>query len=234
MKVVNRREIALVVRGLLIFDLDGTLFQTHLVTVPAVERSFGKRGLPVPSAEEICDFFGKPDSEFRAWIRSLCPEQTATEVWREIGRLERALIPEKGKLYPEVYEVLTSLRSSVAQMAICSNGSRGYVEAVLSSQSLDVFFDAVRCRQSGQDNKPSMVAELLRQLRGRPGLVIGDRHDDIDAAHSNGLGAIAATYGYGSAEELISADAAVASPAELRDLVVSLLCGDVSPAVDAD
>ena len=42
-------------RGLLIFDLDGTLFQAHKVTVPATQRSFQDQGLPAPPADERDD-----------------------------------------------------------------------------------------------------------------------------------------------------------------------------------
>jgi len=46
-----------------------------------------------------------------------------------------------------------------------------------------------------------MVGELLAGLGGGPGAVIGDRADDLRAAHENRLTAIAAAYGFGSPEE---------------------------------
>ena len=220
-------------RGLLIFDVDGTLFQTHLVTVPAVQQSFQRHGLPIPPDREICDLFGRSGGEFRAWLRSLCPEQTVGELGRDIGRIEQEMVHERGRLFPRAREVLTTLRSSAAQMAVCSNGSRAYVEAVLLSQGIDGLFDAVRCRQSDRDSKPLMVAELLDELDARPAIVIGDRDDDVEAAHENGLRAVAATYGYGSEEELASADAEAASALELPDLVATLLRSDPQKSVVA-
>ncbi len=64
-----------------------------------------------------------------------------------------------------------------------------------------------------------MVQGLLAQLTGRPAVVVGDRGEDVRAARENGLHAIAATYGYGSAEELAGAVAAAGSASEVATLV---------------
>jgi hypothetical protein len=49
------------------------------------------------------------------------------------------------------------------------------------------------------------VEEVFRELL--------DRLDDIETAHGNGLCAIAASYGYGSVDELALAEATAALPA---------------------
>jgi len=211
--------------GLLIFDLDGTLFRADTVTIPAVQRSFQEHGLPLPSPEKICSFFGKPVADFNAWMRSQCPQESADELINAVTRRELELISETGALYPHVREVLTTLRASVGQMAICTNGPQDYVERVVTVHGLKPFFDAIRHRKFTKDSKPRMVRELLGRLPSRPAIVIGDRHDDVQAAHENGLYAIAATYGFGDAQELGSADAAASSPSDLPALVRSLLTG---------
>ncbi len=210
-------------RGLLIFDLDGTLFRAETVTVPAVQRSFQERGLPIPASEEICSFFGKPNSEYYAWLGSRCPQEKAAELIAVVDSRELALISETGELYPRVLEILSTLKAMVSQMAICTNGPQNYVERVMGVHGLEAFFDTVRYRKFDHDSKPLMARELLERMASRPAIVIGDRQDDIEAAHQNGLLAIAATYGYGVAEELKAADAAAASPSDLPDLVRSLL-----------
>jgi len=210
-------------RGLVIFDLDGTLFRAESVTVPAVRRAFGMRGLPEPSDEEIRCFIGRPTPELHAWISSQCPADMGEEVARDVDRFEIELVTEAGELYPGALEALHELRASVAQMAICTNGPRPYVQAVLGGYSLARFFDAVRLLESDDDRKPGMVRDLLARLSARPAVVVGDRGDDVAAAHRNGLPAVAAMYGVGSREELAAADALAASPSELPRLVTELL-----------
>jgi len=220
-------------RGLVIFDLDGTLFRTETVTVPAVEQTFRHLGLPVPSREEICSFFGRPVSAFHAWLRSLAPRHDQDAAVAAVDHLELELIPQTGELYPHVQQVLTTLRASVEQMALCTNGSWEYVWRVVAAHDLKRFFDAIRCRQSDRDTKPLMIRELLSQLKGRPAVVVGDRHDDIEAAHENGIRAIAATYGYGSPEELEQADAAAIAPSDISRLVVRWTAPDAGESSEA-
>jgi phosphoglycolate phosphatase-like HAD superfamily hydrolase len=52
--------------------------------------------------------------------------------------------------------------------------------------------------------------------------VIGDRLADIEAAHENGLRAIAADYGYGTDAEIASADRVAQSVLDIPRLVAEL------------
>ncbi len=209
--------------GLLIFDLDGTLFRTETVTVPAVRQGFNDLNLPVPRTEDIHSFFGKPADVFNHWIRSQYSPDKANELIDSIERRELELISETGELYPGVREVLKTLRKATGHMALYSNGPENYVEHVVDVHRLQEFFDAVRYRRSDQDSKHTMVRELLERLESRPAIVIGDRYEDIDAAKRHKLFAIAAKYGYGAGDDLGSADAEASSPSDLEALALSLL-----------
>jgi phosphoglycolate phosphatase-like HAD superfamily hydrolase len=208
-------------RGFLIFDLDGTLFRTETVTIPAVRDVFQGRGIRVPPAGEIRAFFGKPTGDFLNWIRTFSTDSTALE--SAVSRRELDLIPETGELFPGVREVLTALSRQVARMAVCSNGTASYVPRVIEIHGLTSFFDSVRYRGDSGKSKPKMVRELLDRFPDRPGIVIGDREDDIEAAHQNGLHAIAAGYGYGEPTEWVSADAIARTPSQLTELVTEYL-----------
>lgn len=209
--------------GLLIFDLDGTLFQAHTVSIPALQEVFQAFGLPVPPAERILPFFGRPGTEWHPWLRSQCPPERADALVAAVDRRELELIATAGQLYPGAREALEALRGMAARMAICSNGPRDYVERVLESQGIAPLFDVVRFRKPGDQGKPQMVAELLARISARPALVIGDRWDDIAAAHENGLRVIGAGYGYGPREELAKADMLAREIGELVRLVGEML-----------
>ncbi|MHC4101486.1 MAG: HAD family hydrolase, partial [Planctomycetota bacterium] len=58
---------------ILIFDLDGTLFHTETVTVPAAREAFETHGLTPPDDAEICSFIGRTSAAYNAWLRTLCP-----------------------------------------------------------------------------------------------------------------------------------------------------------------
>lgn len=210
--------------ALLIFDLDGTLFHTETVSIPAVQGALRAAGYDEPNQETIVDFFGRPASEFHAWLSATYPG-ISPEVAASIDAWELRMVRERGALYPGVLEMLAELRASYAHLAICSNGPQAYVELVAQVHGLAPFFDALRWRRNEDTGKAAMVRELVAQFSCPRGAVIGDRHDDIAAAHANGLFAIASGYGYGHAHELALADAVAPSPADLPRLVGRLLTG---------
>jgi phosphoglycolate phosphatase len=214
--------------AILIFDLDGTLFHTETVMVPAAREAFEAHGLTPPDDAEICSFIGRTSAEYSAWLRTLCPPDDAQQILRTTAERELKLIGERGRLYPGVPEALADLRAAAAKLAVCSNGSGRYVETVLAAQGIDGFFDVVRFRRPDDTSKSQMAGELLGLLRGgprQPGVVIGDRHDDVESARANGLLAVGCAYGYGANGELDAADAVAAGPAEIPELIRSLLEG---------
>jgi phosphoglycolate phosphatase-like HAD superfamily hydrolase len=212
-------------RGLVIFDLDGTLFNGVNATVAAVQRSFQEMGLQQPSTKDIQVHIGRPAHEFHGWVGSHCSAEQASHLVAAVDRYELDLISEKGELYPDVSAVLTTIRTLVSQMAICTNGPQTYAKRIIEVNDLARFFDHIRYWQSEEDTKTSMVGELLDKLHARPGFIIGDRRHDIEAARHNGLMAIAATYGYGAMDELKDADVAAYSPADLPGIVKNALWG---------
>jgi phosphoglycolate phosphatase len=208
--------------GLLIFDLDGTLFRTESVTVPAIQTSFAAYGLPAPPHETILPLIGTPMDDLRSWVHERCPEQRADDLFAEIESRELGLIATDGLLYAGVRGMLTELRSAGYQITLCTNGPTEYVRRVVESQDLDVFLDTSRNRISASDTKPAMVRSILAELDGRPAVVIGDRLGDVEAAHYNGLRSIAASYGYGTSEELAASDRVAQSPHDIPGLIAEL------------
>lgn len=211
-------------RALFILDLDGTLFETEKVSVPAVQGALGAAGYAEPSPETIIGFFGRPYQEFFAWLNATYPG-ISPQVVASIDEWELRMVRERGALYAGVSAALTELRGMAGGMAVCTNGPQPYTQLVVQYHGLAPFFDAIRWRHKEDASKTEMVGSLLARFSARPGVVIGDRGDDIEAAHENGLLAIAASYGYGSEEELAGAEAVVATPADLPRVVRDLLDG---------
>ena len=196
-------------RCLVIFDVDGTLFRTDCVTVPAVQRTFADFGLPIPDRGLILGFFGKSVASYEDWLAQQCPPGQAPEIIAATNALELHLIGEAGQLYPGVMETLEQLRSDGYIMAICSNGPQPYVDEVLDKHHLREFFPVVYARDTRYSGKEEMVRLILDKIVSDVFVVIGDRHDDIEAAHAwNGYG-IAATYGFGCPDEWREADAMI-------------------------
>jgi len=209
--------------GLLIFDLDGTLFETVTVSVPAIQSVLRDYGFPVPSHREITDTFGQPLTDFCAWLAHRSDPDLVPELADAIGGREMELISTEGKLYPGIPEALAELRARVSRMAVCSNGPEVYVIEVLRAHSLEGFFDEIRWRQSADTSKSQMLGDLLGRLDARPAAMIGDRAEDIRAARTNGIAAVGAAYGYSRPGDLDDADALAGAATDLPKLLSELL-----------
>lgn len=212
-----------IVPALLIFDIDGTLFQTQLVTVPAVQLTFADFGLPIPDENTIRSFFGKPVADYEAWLCGLSSPEQAARLVEATNRKELELVGEAGELYPDVRDVLEQLRGAGHLLAICSNGPEAYVAEFVRAHALTPLFHKVLARGTHYDSKTEMAREIRREFPSLSLVVIGDRQDDIEAAHELGGVAIAAAYGFGAEHELREADAVIHAFRELPAALHALL-----------
>jgi beta-phosphoglucomutase-like phosphatase (HAD superfamily) len=87
----------------LIFDLDGTLFRTDTVSIPAAVSAAPR--VLVARDETIIDFFA---GRFRtsAPLTDVPGDGAGAHPWTS----ELQLVRERGQLYPGVHETLTALR----------------------------------------------------------------------------------------------------------------------------
>lgn len=211
--------------NLVIFDVDGTLFQTQYVTVPAVQQAFTVFGLTPPSHEDICSFFGKPVEAYEGWLASLCPSEVADELVETTNALELRFIGECGLLYPGAREALSDLAAGGYVLAICSNGPEPYVREFLRAYDLGGYFAEVCARGTRYADKEEMVGRILHAVQPKAFALVGDRREDMTAAHTHGGFGIAAVYGFGTPEEWHDADACIRSlreaPACVRNLLES-------------
>lgn len=209
--------------ALVVFDIDGTLFQTELATVRAVHEVFAENGLPLPSAVSICSFFGRPVEDQHQWLESQCPSESGKSIVAAVDRREMELIGKAGRLYDGVAEMLERLRDGGYTLAVCSNGPVDYVNEVLDAHGLRSFFDTIRCRGMGYAGKTEMLADILAEVAVRPAIVVGDRRDDVESAHAHGALAVGAAYGFGGADELTQADAVVLNASEILSAISKLV-----------
>ncbi len=210
-------------KQLAVFDIDGTLFRTECVTVPAVRRTFAARGLPLPDEAAICAFFGRSAASYEAWLAAQCPPGLAEEVIAATNELELRLIAEEGRLYDGARNALETLRDAGYRMAVCSNGPEPYVAEFLRAHGLGALFDVVQARGARRIGKTDMLGAILNILHPEAFVVVGDRRDDIEAAHAWGGRAVAAVYGFGNEEEWRAADARIESIAEAPGCIRQLL-----------
>ncbi|MDP6071010.1 MAG: HAD family hydrolase [SAR202 cluster bacterium] len=207
---------------LVIFGLDGTLFRTESVTVPAVQESFESIGLPVPNPDVILSFIGQLGSAMAQWAGQLHPDRDVDRLMAEIDKHELELVRTVGRLFDGVADGLVDLKSEFGALAICSNGGAAYVNEVLDARKIRQHFNLVRYRREDDVSKSGMVKDVVNHFEATLAVVVGDRQDDVRAAKENGLGSVGAGYGFGKKGELDGADAIAESFGRVPDLVRSV------------
>jgi phosphoglycolate phosphatase len=183
---------------LLIFDMDGTIFESHKATFKVLKKAFADMGIDSPLSEQaVKDRMGEPAEQFFGAL--LGPVHFPR--WQEIMEKYDAKIPQFGSAFPGVPETLDALKSRGYKLALCSNCARDYFEAVLLKTQTRSYFDFAECYGDDQLIKSQLVKKVMREkFPGLKAAVIGDRIHDIDAARDNGALAVGVLYGYGKTE----------------------------------
>ncbi|BCU80353.1 MTA/SAH nucleosidase [Polycladomyces abyssicola] len=186
----------------MIFDLDGTLFQTEKVAVPAFRRTFerlrrsGRYEGSLPTDEEIQSVFGLTHVEI--WNRLLPGADEQTKQTADRWMLEEelhCLQQGMGALYPGVGETLHRLAREGWPLFIASNGILPYVKGVLTAFELLPLFSGIYTAGEYQTREKKDLVRILMNEHGvTGGYMVGDRSSDVEAGLANGLTVIGCRY----------------------------------------
>ncbi|MBU2660225.1 HAD hydrolase-like protein [Bacillus cabrialesii] len=213
----------------LIFDMDGTLFQTDHILELSLEdafdflRSLGKWDTVTP-IQKYREIMGVPLPE--VW-KILLPNHS-NEIREKMDAyfLERLIAninQGKGALYPHVEEIFSYLRDNGYSIFIASNGLIEYLKAIVSFYQLDRWVtETFSIQQIHTLNKGDLVNTILKKYGIQQAAVVGDRLSDINAAKDNGLMAIGCHFDFAQEEELAQADFVIHDLLELKTLLPEL------------
>ncbi|NLP49268.1 HAD hydrolase-like protein [Bacillus sp. RO1] len=213
----------------IIFDMDGTLFQTDRILELALndtfklltEMSIWEKEKPTP-IDTYRRIMGVPLPV--VW-ENLLPShshevrEAANEIFHE--KLIDNIKEDKGALYPKVQEVLKYLKEQNINLYIASNGQTPYLEAIVEQYNLMQWITEVfSIDQIESLDKTKLVGEIVRKYSIHHGAVVGDRLSDINAAKGNGLTAIGCRFDFAQEAELAQADLVISSFEELKNVLV--------------
>src|SRR4029077_14165360 len=123
-----------------------------------------------------------------------------------------ALAASLTRVYPGVPEMLDDV-AKVADLVVVTSKPDVFAVPILDTLALLGRFQAVFAPSLDEVDQPktaTLKKALVEYAIGRPsfvGVMIGDREQDVEAAHAHGLVAIGALWGFGSRRELEEAGA---------------------------
>ncbi|QOS77144.1 HAD hydrolase-like protein [Paenibacillus sp. JNUCC31] len=211
----------------LIFDMDGTLFQTGKILEVSLEEAFDRlRSLKVwdtvTPIEKYREIMGVPLP--KVW-EALLPNHS-DEVRKETDAyflevLIKNIRCGKGALYPNVMEIFTHLKENNCSIYIASNGLKEYLNAIVGYYNLDNWVtETFSIQQIESLNKSDLVQSIIVKYGISSGAVVGDRLSDINAAKDNGLVSIGCNFDFAQSDELAHADIVINDLIELKTIVI--------------
>jgi phosphoglycolate phosphatase len=207
--------------GTAIFDLDGTLHNTEKALVPAIQMAMIDMGLEPAPADSINALYGEPLEVFCSQLIGLGPSE-CTGFREGIKKHQLKTLPEFGELYPGTTGMLEKLVAEGFGIAICSNADVDYIRLVTTSLGISDLIDSM-AGADGHASKTDRVRSLVSEMDTPFSVMIGDRYHDMEAAAENGIPSIGCLYGYGSEEEMITADRTACSASEIFGVIIELL-----------
>lgn len=209
---------------IVIFDLDGTVWDSAEGIVGSLEHTFASFGLEVPDRSVLAANLGPPLQLMLAELgipAELVDDATLRyrERYVEWGAYQSSL-------YPGVLDAIDELAAAGHRLATATSKGEGPTRQMLEHFAITDRFEVIGAATMDATaiTKSAVLARTLDAL-GAPAApecwMVGDRSYDVTGAASFGISCIGVAWGYGSAEELRSAGArhVIDRPDQLPPLV---------------
>ena len=176
-----------------VFDLDGTIIDSHAYTFDAFRHALAPYD-ECPTDEEIYASFGPSE---RVILDDFIAAGDVARAYERLQAWYRAHA-SRAQPHPDMLEVLESLRQQGIAITLFTGRGMDSTRLLLETHDLDRFFDAVIAGDSPVQPKPSGegLTALLQAVHcsAQRCLVVGDSPLDLQAAHQVGAHAIGASW----------------------------------------
>ena len=205
---------------LIVFDWDGTLFDSTALIARCIQAACADLGVATPSDHDASYVIGLGVHEALQHAAPSLPR----ERYRELGaRYRQHYIARQHELllFPGTLALLQALKERKHLLAVATGKSRLGLDEALATAQLRGLFDATRTAdETASKPHPMMLLELMSELGTAPArtLMIGDTTHDLQLAANAGAASVGVSYGAHAPEALAGlAPRHVAhSPAELQ------------------
>jgi len=187
-----------------IFDMDGTLFDTREGIVDTLKHTINKLKLPMLSDDLLSEFVGPPiqNSFTKHFGFSSSQAQEATNIFREHYGKNNLL---KAKPYCGISKLMNNLSRQNLKIGIATYKREDYTLTLLKHFNIYKFCDSV-CGSDYKNTftKTDIMQNCLNQLNIRDcseAVMVGDSKYDAISAAELGIDFIGVTYGFGFKNE---------------------------------
>ena len=193
-------------KNYVLFDFDGTVFDSAEGITKSVQYALGKMGIEAELKDLMC-FAGPPLDEMFSLRYGMSPEQThrAVELYRErytpIGWAECSP-------FPGMHELMGRLRKKGIKLAVATSKPRHFAQRILEKYDMQNDFDIICGSEldGTRGQKWEVIEYALSQFGIAPSeaIMVGDRKYDVIGAKKCGVPCIGVRFGYAEPGELES------------------------------
>jgi phosphoglycolate phosphatase len=210
---------------LIVFDWDGTLFDSTALIVRCIQDACCDLELPMPSERQAAYVIGLGLHDALKIAAPGLPEERYPELGLRYRHHYFARQHEL-TLFAGTLEMLKALKERNHWLAVATGKSRRGLDEALNTVQLKGMFDGSRTAdETASKPDPLMLLELMREFGAEPEctLMIGDTTHDLQLAVNAGTPSVAVSYGAHECEAFDEfAPLAVAhSTAQLKDWLLA-------------
>lgn len=187
----------------IIFDVDGTLWDSTEVVAVAYNRTIAENTNLTPSVtpDILKKLFGKPmDEIFDALVPQLTREEQYTLGEKCFVQEHLELEKTPGTMFDGLEEALKAV-SAKYPLYIVSNCQKGYIDLFFRKTGLGHYFKGHLCFGDTGTSKGQTILRLMREHGITAPVYVGDTQGDADACREAGIPFILAEYGFGDAAQ---------------------------------
>lgn len=188
----------------ILFDFDGTVFDTAEGITKCVQYALNKMGIEAELSELMC-FAGPPLVEMFAQKYGMDTEQAkkATELYRE---RYKPIGWKECKPFEGMHELMLKLKKEGKKLAIATSKPQHLAEQILDAYNMLDDFDIICGAEF--DGTRSQKWEVIEYVLNKFGItaaeavMVGDRKYDVIGAKKCGLDCVGVRFGYAEEGEL--------------------------------
>ena len=193
-------------KNYVLFDFDGTVFDSAEGITKSVQYALGKMGIEAELKDLMC-FAGPPLDEMFSLRYGMSPEQAhrAVELYRErytpVGWAECSP-------FPGMHELMGRLRKKGIKLAVATSKPRHFAQRILEKYGMQNDFDIICGSEldGTRGQKWEVIEYALSQFGIAPSeaIMVGDSKYDVIGAKKCGVPCIGVRFGYAEPGELES------------------------------
>ena len=188
---------------LIVFDWDGTLFDSTRLIARCIQSACADLGAAVPSDRDANYVIGLGLADA---LRHAAPELAQERYGDLAERYRHHYLASQDDivLFEGTLEMLGALKERNHSLAVATGKNRRGLDDALRRSVLGGFFDATRTAdETASKPDPRMLHELMRELgcAAERTLMIGDTTHDLQLADNAGCASVAVSFGAHGHEE---------------------------------